>query len=249
MNIRGELIGINTAIFSTTGGYQGIGFAIPSTMAKSVMESLIKNGKVVRGWLGVTIQTLTPELSKQFSLKDEKGVLVADVTEDSPADKAGIQRGDIIVEFGAKEVEDGRTLRNMVAGTVPNSQVKVKFIREGNPKTVEVMISELPAETQTVAKTFDTLLKGVHVQNISPALLRDLGISKRIAGVVITDIEDGSPAEGVLMKDDIIMEINKNRVSNTKDYESAALKMKSEQNMLLLIFRKDAAFYVTLAAK
>ena len=249
VNIRGELIGINTAIFSTTGGYQGIGFAIPSTMAKSVMESLIKNGKVVRGWLGVTIQTLTPELSKQFSLKDEKGVLVADVTEDSPADKAGIQRGDIIVEFGAKEVEDGRTLRNMVAGTVPNSQVKVKFIREGNPKTVEVMISELPAETQTVAKTFDTLLKGVHVQNISPALLRDLGISKRIAGVVITDIEDGSPAEGVLIKDDIIMEINKNRVSNTKDYESAALKMKSEQNMLLLIFRKDAAFYVTLAAK
>jgi serine protease Do len=249
VNIKGELIGINTAIFSTTGGYQGIGFAIPSNMAKAVMESLIKNGKVVRGWLGVTIQTLTPELSKQFSLKDEKGVLVADVTEDSPADKAGIQRGDIIVEFSAKEVEDGRNLRNMVAGTVPNTQVKVKLIRDGNPKTVEVMISELPAETQMVAKTFDTLLKGVHVQNIPPALMRDLGISKRIAGVVITDIEEGGPAEGVLMKDDIIMEINKNRVSNTKDYESVALKIKSEQNMLLLIFRKDAAFYVTLAAK
>ena len=137
----------------------------------------------------------------------------------------------------------------MVAGTVPNTEVKVKFIRDGNPKTVEVMISEMPTEIQTVAKTFETLLKGVHVQNIAPALMRDLGISKRISGVVITDIEEGSPAEGVLMKDDIIMEINKNRVSNTKDYESAVSKIKSEQNMLLLIFRKDAAFYVTLAAK
>ncbi len=249
VNIRGELIGINTAIFSTTGGYQGIGFAIPSNMAKTVMESLIKKGKVVRGWLGVTIQTLTPELSKQFALKDEKGVLVADVTEDSPAEKAGIQRGDIILGFSGKEIEDGRNLRNMVAGTIPNTQVKVKLIRDGNPKTVEVMISEMPTEIQTVAKTFETQLKGVHVQNIAPALMRDLGIPKRIAGVVITDIEEGSSAEGVLMKDDIIMEINKNRVSNTKDYESAVSNIKSEQNLLLLIFRKDAAFYVTLAEK
>ena len=249
VNIKGELIGINTAIFSTTGGYQGIGFAIPSNMAKTVMESLIKKGKVVRGWLGVTIQTLTPELSKQFALKDEKGVLVADVTEDSPAEKAGIQRGDIVLAFGGKEIEDGRSLRNMVAGTIPNTQVKVKLIRDGNPKTVEVMISEMPTEIQTVAKMFENQLKGVQVQNIAPALMRDLGIPKRIAGVVITDIEEGSPAEGVLMKDDIIMEINKNRVSNTKDYESAVSKIKSEQNVLLLIFRKDAAFYVTLAAK
>jgi serine protease Do len=249
VNIKGELIGINTAIFSTTGGYQGIGFAIPSNMAKTVMDSLIQNGKVTRGWLGVTIQTLTPELSKQFSLKDEKGVLVADVTEDSPAEKAGIQRGDILLSFGGKEVEDGRGLRNMVAGTIPGTRVMVNLVREGNPKTIEIMISEMPAEIQTVAKTFENQLKGVQVQNITPALMRTLGLPKRITGIVITDIEEGSPAEGVLMKDDIIMEINKNRVNDTKDFESVASKIISEQNILLLIFRKEAAFYITLAAK
>ena len=249
VNVRGELIGINTAIFSTSGGYQGIGFAIPSNMAKTVMESLIKEGKVVRGWLGVTIQPLTPELSKQFGLKDEKGILVADVTEGSPAEKAGIQRGDIILEFGGREVSEGRTLRNSVANTIPNTVVKVKLMRDGNPKVVEVRISEIPSEVQSVAKTFETRLKGVQVQNITPALMRDLGIPKRFTGVVITDIEDGSPAEGILMKDDVIMEINKNRIKDTGDYEKAVSMIKPDTDILLLIFRKEAAFYVTLTAK
>lgn len=249
VNIRGELIGVNTAIFSTSGGYQGIGFAIPSNMAKAVMESLIKEGKVVRGWLGVTIQSLTPELAKQFGLRDERGILVADVTEGSPAEKAGIQRGDIILEFGGKEVRDGRNLRNLVASTIPNTGVKVKLMRDGNPKIVEVRISEMPSEVQAVAKTFETRLKGVEVQNVTPALMRDLGIPKRVSGVVIIDIEDGSPAEGILMKDDIIMEINKNRISDTGDYETAVSKIKPDMNILLLIFRKDAAFYLTLTAK
>jgi serine protease Do len=131
VNIRGELVGINTAIFSTTGGYQGIGFAIPSNMAQDVMNSLIKNGKVVRGWLGVTIQPLTRDLAKQFNLKDEQGVLVGDVTEGGPAEKAGIQRGDVILEYNSKKVEDAISLRNMVAGTVPNQEVSIKLMRNG----------------------------------------------------------------------------------------------------------------------
>lgn len=249
VNIRGELVGINTAIFSTTGGYQGIGFAIPSNMAKVVMDSLINKGKVVRGWLGVTIQPLTPELSKQFDLKDEKGVLVADVTEDSPAEKAGIHRGDIIIEFNGKEVEDGRTLRNMVANTIPSATGSVKLIREGKITTVEVNISELPAETHVAVETSDTPLKGVQVQNLTPALLKDLGVPKRVTGVVVTDIEDGSPAESILLKGDIIMEIDKVRVMNTTDYEAAVSKIKLGRNTLLLIFRKETAIYITVAPK
>ncbi len=249
VNVKGELIGINTAIFSTTGGYQGIGFAIPSNMAKAVMESLIAKGKVVRGWLGITIQELTQDLSRQFNLKDEKGVLVADVTEGSPAEKAGLQRGDVIVEFDGKEIRDGRTLRNMVADTIPNKNVRVKLIRDGSTKTAEIKISEMPSEIQTLSRTGETQLKGVQVQNITPALMRDLGLPGRIAGVVITDIEDGSPAEGMLLREDVIMEINKKRIGNTKDYEDVVSRINLGENILLLVFRKDAIFYVTLTAK
>ncbi|MEW6585157.1 MAG: DegQ family serine endoprotease, partial [Nitrospirota bacterium] len=143
VNVSGELVGINTAIFSTSGGYQGIGFAIPSNMAKSVMESLISSGKVVRGWLGIYIQPLTKELAKQFNISDEKGALVGDVIEDSPAEKAGMQRGDIVLEFEGKKVEDPRSLRNMVAGTRPGKEVTVKLVRDGKQKTVKVKIAEL----------------------------------------------------------------------------------------------------------
>lgn len=136
-----------------------------------------------------------------------------------------------------------------MANTIPNTEVKVKLIRDGKINTVEVTITEMSAEIQTSAKTSETQLKGVQVRNLSPALMKDLGLPKRISGVVITDIEEGSPAEGVLMKDDVIMEINKNSVSNTGDYQSAVSRIKPDQDVLLLIFRKDAAFYVTLATK
>jgi len=249
VNVRGELIGINTAIFSTSGGYQGIGFAIPSNMAKAVMESHIKKGKVIRGWLGVTIQPVTPELAKQFNLKEEKGVLIGDVIEDSPAEKAGLQRGDVIVEYDGKEVDEPASLRNMVANTPPNKEVAIKILREGKPKTVKATIAELPAEMQRLPGKFDNLLKGIHVQNLTPELKRGLGITKRITGVIITDIDDGSPAEGVLMQNDIIMEINRKRISNTKDYEAVASRIKPDRDILLLIFRDRSTLYITLSAQ
>ena len=118
VNVKGELVGINTAIYSTSGGYQGIGFAIPSNMVKSVMDSLITKGKVVRGWLGISIQEITPELAKQFNLKDETGALIGDVVEKSPAEKAGLKRGDVILEFDGKKVEEINILRNMIAKDV-----------------------------------------------------------------------------------------------------------------------------------
>lgn len=249
VNIKGELVGINTAIISTTGGYQGIGFAIPSAMAKAVMDSLIKNGKVVRGWLGVSIQPLTPELAKQFNLTDGEGVLVGDVVEDSPSEKAGIQRGDVITEFDGKEVRDVTNLRNMVAGTEPDKVVKIKLIRDGKPNTLEVKINEMTGEIRALSKTFENRLKGVSVQDLTPSIRKTLDVPKRITGVIVTDMADDCPAEGILMRNDIIMEINKKRIRDIKDYESVAPTIKSEEDILVLIYRKNSTFYLTLAVK
>jgi serine protease Do len=248
-NIKGELVGINTAIFSTTGGYQGIGFAIPSNMARVVMESLIKNGKVVRGWLGVSIQPLTPDLAKQFNLKDDKGALVGDVVENSPAEKAGFQRGDVIIRFDGKVVGDALSLRNMVASTTPNKEVSIEIIRDGNPKTLNVTISEASAETQTPVKAFDNQMKGVQIQTLTPELRKTLGIPDQTKGVVITDIEEGSPAEGILGRGDVVMEINKHGIEAAKDYEAVVSKIESTRDILLLIYRKGSTLYITLPAQ
>ncbi len=249
VNVRGELVGINTAIFSTSGGYQGIGFAIPSTMAKTVMENLIKNGKVVRGWLGVSIQQITPELSKQFNLKEQRGVLVGDVTEDSPAEKAGIKRGDVITGYNGREVEDPANLRNMVANTAPGKEVVLRIVHDGKAETVKVTVAELPAEMQKLPGKFDNALKGVQVQNITPDLMKNLRLPRQITGVIITDIEEGSPAGGVLARNDVIMEINRKGINNPKDFENVVSGIGSDQNMLLLIYRDGSTFYVTLSGQ
>ncbi len=249
VNIRGELVGVNTAILSTTGGYQGIGFAIPSSMAKKVMDSLIKTGKVVRGWIGVTIQPMTPDLAKQFNLKDGEGILVGDVVEESPAGKAGIERGDVITEFDGKEINDVTTLRNMVAGTEPGKTVKVKLMRNGKPSSVDVRISEMTGETRTMSNTFENQMKGVAVQDLTPSIRNNIDVPKRINGVIVTDVADDSPAEGILMKDDVIMEINKRQIRDAKDFESVAGGIKSGEVVLVLVYRKTATFYVTISAK
>jgi Do/DeqQ family serine protease len=246
VNVRGELVGINTAIFSTSGGYQGIGFAIPSSMAKVVMDSLVKKGKVVRGWLGVSIQPITPELAKQFNVKEENGALVADVVEDGPAEKAGIQRGDVIVDYDGKAVVDPGTLRNMVAATSPGKDVSLKVVRDGKPRTIKVVISELPASMQKVSGAYDNLLNGIQVQDLSPDMRRQLGIPQRISGVIITDIAEGSPSEGILAKNDLIMEINRQKVRNTKEYGTVAGKIKKDEDILLLVMREGSIIYITL---
>jgi serine protease Do len=248
VNIRGELIGINTAIMSTTGGYQGIGFAIPSNMAKVVMDSLIHKGKVVRGWLGVSIQTLTPELATQFNLKNSEGILVGDVVEDGPAEKAGIQRGDVITAFDGKEVKDITVLRNMVAETIPDKEVTIKLMRDGKPVALQVKIAEMPAETQKLSKTFENRLKGVTVENMTPSVKKNLNISKQIAGVVVTGISEDSPAAGILRADDVIMEINKKKIHTINDYESVVSKIKSGENILLLVYRQNTTLYITVSA-
>ncbi|HXW69681.1 MAG TPA: DegQ family serine endoprotease, partial [Dissulfurispiraceae bacterium] len=212
VNVRGELIGINTAIFSTSGGYQGIGFAIPSNMAKAIMESLIKNGKVVRGWLGVSVQGVTPEIAKQFGLKERGGALVGDVVEGSPAEKAGLKRGDVIIKYDGNLVNDPGQLKNMTASTPVGKEVLLSIIRDGKNEPVKVRIAELPSTGQTVQGAFNNLLKGIHVQNMTPEIRKGLAIPERVTGVIVTDVEDGTPAESVLARNDVILEIDKNKV-------------------------------------
>jgi serine protease Do len=249
VNVKGELVGINTAIFSTSGGYQGIGFAIPSSMTKVVMDNLIKKGKVVSGWLGVSIQPVTPDLAKQFDIKDDKGALVGDVVEEGPAEKAGIQRGDVIIEFDGKEITDPSSLRNSVAGTPPGKKVTLKIMRDGKMQNIDVTIAELPAEIQKLHGEFDNLLKGVMVQGITPELKKNLDIPKRINGVVVTDIEEDSPAGGLLMPNDVIIEVNRKRINDMKDYAAVVSKIKSGQDILLLVFRDGSTIYISLSGR
>jgi serine protease Do len=250
VNVKGELVGINTAIFSTTGGYQGIGFAVPSNMSKAVMDSLIKKGKVIRGWLGVTIQNMTPELAKQFNLKEEKGVLIADVIEGSPVEKAGIQRGDVITEFEGKKIDEPYQLRNMVANTAPGQEVVIKIIRENKTETKKVTIGELPSDMQKPSKgEYNNLLRGVTVQNLTSDIYESLNLPKRLKGVVVSGIDEESPAAMALDRGDVIQEINKQKITSINSYEKIVAKLKPEENILLLIYRNGSSIYITLSGK
>ena len=245
INIRGELIGINTAIISSTGGYQGIGFAIPSNMAKVVMDSLIKHGKITRGWLGVSIQSITPDLAKEFSLKSDKGVLISDVMHGSPAEQAGLQRGDVVIELNGKAVEDAAGLKIMVAATPPGTTVALKYVRNGETKTAQVTMKELPDQMQLSGKV-DNHLKGVTVQTLTPEIRDALNIPARINGVVVSDVDENSPASEILTKGDVILEINKKKISSVKDYQAVISSIKTGQKILLLIVRSGSMLYVTI---
>ena len=251
VNIKGELIGINTAIYTTSGGYQGIGFAIPSNMVKSIMASLIKEGKVTRGWLGVTIQKVTPELAKQFNLKEDAGALVGDIMENSPAEKAGLQRGDIILEYDGKKIEEPNILRNMVANNLPGEEHTAVVMRDGKTKNVAITIGELPSDAQQPVETGDyqNVMKGITVQDVSPELAKKLRIPEKIKGVIISDIDDSSMAAGILAQGDVIQEINRRKVTGTKNYTDVVSKIKKDESVLLLIFRGGASLFVTLSPK
>jgi serine protease Do len=247
VNIKGELVGINTAIFSTSGGYQGIGFAIPTNMAKAVMKSLIKEGKVVRGWLGVSIQPVSEDIAEHFKLKEQKGALVAEVVEDSPAEKAGLQRGDVILKYEGKDVDDPGHLKNMVAATLPDSTVETVVSRDGKEKTIQVKIGELPSDMKMASGVYDydNVFDGVSVQNITSDLRKSLNIPQRVSGVVINAVDADSAA--ALKKEDVIMEINRKNIRNTGDYRNAVSKIRSGDRVLLLLYRNGSTIYVTLS--
>ncbi|MCX8030805.1 MAG: DegQ family serine endoprotease [Thermodesulfovibrionales bacterium] len=247
VNLKGELVGINTAIFSTTGGYQGIGFAIPSNMAKSIMESIISRGKVVRGWLGVNIQPLTPDLVKQFKLKDEKGVLLSDIVEGGPAEKAALKKGDVIVEYDGKKVENPFQLRNMVAATAPGKSVDIKIIRDGRPLTLKVIIGELPADFNiALGQQTQNTFRGITIQDLTEEFFKKEGITKKIKGVVVVNIADDSPAWGRLNEGDIIIEVNRQAISNSKEFNAIVSKIAPEKEVLFTIIREGSSLFTVI---
>ncbi len=251
VNIEGDVIGINTAIFSRSGGYQGIGFAIPINMAKNIMDSLITKGKVVRGWLGVMIQPVTQEIARSFGLKEATGTLVGDVLKDGPAEKAGITRGDVIISFDGKPIDGPNTLRNIVAQTEVGKKAPVVVIRDGKEKTIEVTIGEQEAGIQASVETPSSAPEksGLTVQELTPEIANQLGYTDD-EGVVISDIKPGSPAsEAGLQRGDLIKEVNRQPVKSLSDYNKAMSSVGEDKSFLLLVRRGDNTLYIVVSAE
>jgi serine protease Do len=222
VDAEGRLIGINTAILSRSGGNQGIGFAIPVNLAKDVMEKLVQDGKVTRGYVGLMIQDITAGLARQFKLTDNRGALVGDVVAKGPADKAGVKTGDVVMEYAGKPVRDSRQFRLQVARTKPGEKVPVKVLRDGSTKTLEVTIQELPG-TEGVAKadreaTDTGTLNGVEVANVDAEARRRFNLPENVRGAVVSSIEpDSAAAEAGLRVGDVILEINRQAVKNADE--------------------------------
>ncbi len=255
VNMKGELIGINTAIFSKTGGYQGIGFSVPSNMVINVMDQLIKKGKVTRGWIGVTIQELTPEIAQKFGMNTIEGVIVTDVVKGGPAFKAGLARGDVILEFNDKKIKDASVLRNIVAQSEVNQQIRLKIMRQGKEIHISVAVSELPPESaqatpsssNDILNTDSNALAGITVMDINAAIAKQLKIQADEKGVVIVNIQPGSLAqEKRLRKGDLIQELNRQQINNLNDFNRATVHLKHDSSVLLFINRGGKKFYITL---
>jgi serine protease Do len=246
VNSSGELIGINTAIFSTSGGYMGIGFAIPSDMAASVMDSIIKHGKVIRGWLGVSIQDLSPDLAKSFNLKDQTGALVSGVMENSPADKAGLKRGDLVIELDGKTVADSISLRNRVSALAPGTKIEMKIIRNGSQQVITATLGEAKEKAEVKKTEYSNVLKGITVQDLTPGLRDKLDIPENVTGVVVTDVAPDSPTHGLLQANDVIQEVNRQGIKSAQEYEQAVSKIGDKDGVLLLVFRQGGSMFITI---
>lgn len=235
VNIKGEIIGINVAIFSTTGGYQGVGFAIPINTAKRILERLIAGKKILYGWLGVKVQDLDDKLAQYFGLSDKKGVLVVDVLENSPAQEAGIKEGDIIKKFGTGTgtISNVRDLLSIVSRSEVGQRVKVELIRDKKNLSLTVKIGKRPQDieelTEEVTKeSQEAQWRGLEVQEITPQLMRQFRL-KSEQGVVVTYIESSSPADEIgIMAGDVILEINRRPIRNLKDYQSITQRAKGD---------------------
>jgi serine protease Do len=244
-NMNGEVVGINTAIVATG---QGIGFAIPINLAKGILNQLHEQGRVTRGWLGVQVQRVTSELAKSFGLERESGALVADVQPNSPAERAGIQRGDVIVAFNGQKIQDMNELPRVVASTPPGTEVDVTLVRNGQEKMVHLKVGEMQAEQQQAAVGGGTTegKLGLAVQELTPDIARSLGLSNA-QGVVVTDVADGSPADEVgIQRGDVILEVNQQRVTNLQDYQAALGRVGDTKSVLFLIRRGDNTVYRAL---
>ena len=246
VNLRGEVVGINTAIFS---GGQGLGFAIPSAMAKTVTTQLRENGKVVRGYIGVTIQSVTPELAKSFGLKESRGALVGDVVKGGPAEKGGVRIGDVIVTFDGRRVKSSNDLPRMVAVTPVGKTVDVVIIREGKEHHLSLKVEELTkekiaAQTSTPLQSF-----GMKVDNITPQMRQQFGTADT-SGVIVVSVEQGGLADMAgIQQGDVIKEANRKTVRNLADFNEIIAKSGKGEPVLLLLKRDKQTFFVTLESQ
>jgi serine protease Do len=249
LDLHGDLVGINTAIITgdSGGGNLGVGFAIPINLARNVMEQIVDHGKVVRGHLGIAIQNVDSDMAKAFGLAQGGGALVADVTPGSPAAKADIQRGDIILELNGEKVNGPDDLSLHIAQTPPGTTVHLKISRNGQTRDVDVTLDEL-SESATASESGEsgTALQGVQVQNLTPSVARELGISPTTTGVVITSVDSSSAAAVAgLQQGDVIQEVNRKPVTNVAAY-NRALAAANHQAVLLLVKRGEATRYVVI---
>lgn len=244
INMRGEVVGITTAIFSQSGGNIGIGFAIPSNSVKELLPQLKDKGKVVRGYLGTTVQKITPDIADSLGLKQQRGALVADVMRGSPAERAGIKTGDIIVEFNSKEIKDSSDLPALVARVAPGTTVSLKVLRDGKEVSLPIAVGEM--KDSEVAATVQEGGLGLAVQPVTPDVAQSLGLD-RPEGVVITEVKPGSSAdEAGLRSGDLITQINRRPVKNLADYNREMTRSEKNSSVLLLVKRGDASVFLAL---
>lgn len=255
LNIDGEVVGINTAIYSRSGGYMGIGFAVPIDMAMQIKEQLATKGKVTRGFIGIAMNPgeVTQQMAESFGRKEAGGVLVAEVTPDSPAEKAGLKSGDIIVELNGKKVDDNLTFRKTIANMVPGSVIKLGVFRDGKQRTVSVTVGEFPDDPSenTGAAGDDasvTSKLGMDVQDLDPELAGRLGYENQ-KGVVITEVQNGSLAEEAGLKPGmLILEVNRKDITTVRQFEAEMRKVKSD-NLLLRVKADGRTLFVNIKLK
>ena len=246
INMKGEVVGINTAIIASG---QGIGFAIPINMAKEIVPQLQEKGHVTRGWLGVSIQEVTPELAKSFSLKEKKGALVAQVISGSPAEKAGIEPGDVLVEFDGKEIADSKDLPRMVASTPVGKAVTVKLSRNGKVLDQQVKVGEMEEKAEVAKTPSSKKSLGITVQDLTPDIAKGLGLRKD-TGVVVTGVEPGSPAaDAGIRTGDVIREVNRKPVKDVQDFIQKIEKTKDQDNVLLFLQRGQNNLFAAVTPK
>ena len=245
INLRGEVIGINTAIFSRTGGNMGIGFAIPINLAKELLPQLRGKGKVTRGYLGVLIQKVTPEIAESLGMDRGYGALVANVSKDGPADKAGVKVGDVIVEFDGKEVKDSGDLPIIVARTAVDKKIRMKVLRDKKEVTLNVAVGELKDE-EVVASVPEKGELGMTVQKLTPQLAENLGLDKT-DGVVVTAVEPGSAAdEAGVRRGDVIVEVDRKPVRGVEEYRKAIAGSRKGRGVLFLVRRGESTLFLAL---